>query len=101
MTRSFALAAATALSFSLAASAAQAAGCAPWVCGENGQDLNGMNMQGINMQGVLYNGEHDQGVSFSGIHVQDAGARDQRQPAAAQPAVKAVILPSGETIRPE
>jgi hypothetical protein len=86
MTHSFALAAAAALGFSLAASSAQARYAA------NGENLNGWTMQGIHDNGIIANGIEWQGVRMTG----------QRQPAdATQPAVKAVILPSGETIRLE
>jgi hypothetical protein len=105
MTRSLSIAVA-ALGFSLAASAAQAGVCG-WACGENGTSLNDVVLNSNDLQGVLYNGRGYNGIRYNGIRYngasqQGAQVNDLRQQAEAEPlAVKAVILPSGETIRLE
>ena len=47
----------------------------------------------MSMQGTLYNGQSAQGVEGQGLRI-----KDRRGTATEQPAVKAVILPSGETV---
>jgi hypothetical protein len=100
MTRSYALAAAATLGLSLVASAAQAGRCDDWGCGTNGVALNGMNMQGTLDSGIvsqdlildrLLPEEEPQGPLYSGIAPQELIAAEQ-------PAVHAVVLPSGEII---
>lgn len=81
MPRLFALAAAAALGLTFAASAAQAGGCDEWGCGTNGTSLNGIWENGTLRQGVQVNGLPQQGEAM-------------------EPTVKAVILPSGETVVP-
>ena len=105
MIRSIALVA-TALSFSLTASVAEAApaGCSAWACGMNGTSLNGTDYQGVwqngvNMQGVWSNGMNMQGVWENGLRIGGLASGDaEKATHAAQPAVRAVVLPSGETV---
>lgn len=97
MTRSVALSA-VALAFSLAASvaAAEPVRCPTWACARNGTSPNGTSAQGlwengVSWQGVWANGIRMQGVLDNGLRAGDLAAAH-----AAQPAVRAVVLPTGE-----
>jgi hypothetical protein len=86
MLRKIALAAFTAATLGAAVSSANAAGCAPWVCGENGRDINGISRNGRDLQGTQLNGLGRNGIERGETRLAD------------RIAVRAVILSSGETI---
>ncbi|MGH6923423.1 MAG: hypothetical protein ACRED5_06760 [Propylenella sp.] len=70
------------------ANAAGAGGCAPWVCGSNGRDINGISRNGRDLQGVQLNGLRRNGVQVNGNMSEETAGH----------VVKTVILPTGEVV---
>ena len=89
---------------SLGAAQALPSSCDEWGCGMNGYSLNGYSINGVALNGIWSNGYSNNGTSYqgiweNGIRVEGVATRDWREPAdAAQPAVTAVVLPSGEIV---
>ena len=74
--------------------AAGASRCAPWMCGQHDANLND-----IALNGVGDNGRSLNGIALNGAAPQGTQGKDLHQSAAVEKAaVKAVILPSGETV---